>query len=398
MAKKSRRKPEGAVGASTTGHNRLIGQPHTDDEGPIAEAERAAAQLISREHPVGRPGMPFNRRSPFFVAVLATIGVAITYWVILLLSSAAQVFVLLAFALFLAIGLEPAVSWLVNHRWPRALAVTTVLLGIVGVVIGFIAIAIPPLIEQVRNLVASVPDLAQRIQGNSNTIGKLSQRLNLQQNVQDLLQNAGPKLASGALGIGIAIVSGIGSVILVLVLTAYLLSDMPRIRRSVYRLFPASRRPRAILIGDQVLVKVGAYVLGNIAISAVTGTLTFLWLWIFGVPYPLLLAIFVALVDLIPVVGSTIGGIAVSLVALTVSLPVAVATLAFYIVYQSIEGYALVPPIIGRAVRVPAMITAVAVLVGGAMLGLLGALVSIPVAAGLLLVLREVLYPRLDQM
>ena len=397
MAKK-KEALDGAVGVSTTGHNKLIGQPHNDEEGPIAEAELLAAAMITHDNPVGTPGTPFNRRSPFFIAVLATIGVAITYGVILLLAAAAQIFILLAFSLFLAIGLEPAVSWLVNHGFKRSLAVLSVLLSVVGVIVGFIALAVPPLVEQVGKLIEDIPGLASQIQDNSSFIGKISTQLNLQDNVQNLLKDAGPKLASGAVGAGVAILSGIGSVILVLVLTAYLLSDMPRIRRNTYRMFPASRRPRAILIGDQILVKVGAYVLGNLAISAITGAITFAWLFFLNIPYALLLSIFVALVDLIPVVGSTIGGIVVSLVAFSVSVPVAVATIIFYIVYQSLEGYVLVPPIIGKAVRVPAMVTAVAVVIGGGMLGLLGALVAIPVAAGLLLLMREVLFPRLDEM
>jgi predicted PurR-regulated permease PerM len=390
-------KPDAAIGVSPSGHNKLIGQPHSDNEGPIAEAETAAAGLISHEHPVGEPGRQFDRRSPFFIAVLATLGVAVTYGVIQLLVAGGQIFVLLAFSLFLAIGLEPAVSWLVTKGFKRGLAVASVLLGLVALIGGFIALAVQPLVAQVKQLGDDLPKLATQINDNSTVIGKLNEQLSLEENVRKLLSEGGSRLATGALGVGAAILSGVASVVLVMVLTAYLVADMPRIRRNMYRLFPASRRPRAILIGDQILVKVGAFVLGNLAISGITGVITFVWLIIFDVPYALLLAIFVALVDLIPVVGSTIGGIVVSLVALSVSLPVAIGTLIFYIVYQSIEGYVLVPPIIGKAVRVPAMVTAVAVVVGGAMLGLLGALVAIPVSAGLLLVLREVLYPRLDR-
>ncbi len=118
-----------------------------------------------------------------------------------------------------------------------------------------------------------------------------------------------------------------------------------------YRLVPHSRRPRAILIGDEILAKVGGYVLGNFITSVIAGLGTYFWLLAFGVPYPLLLAMFVAFLDLIPVIGSTVGGIMVSLVALTVSLPVALATLAFYIVYRLAEDYLIVPRIMGRTVR-----------------------------------------------
>ena len=111
----------------------------------------------------------------------------------------------------------------------------------------------------------------------------------------------------------------------------------------------------------------------------------------------MLLGIFVALLDLVPVVGSTIAGVVVAAVALTVSLPVCIATIVFFVVFRLIEDYLLMPRIIGRAVKVPAMITVVAVLLGGTLLGIVGALVAIPVAAALQLLTQKVLYPRLDK-
>ena len=151
-----------------------------------------------------------------------------------------------------------------------------------------------------------------------------------------------------------------------------------------------------ILIGDEILAKVGGYVLGNVITSVIAGAGTYLWLLAFGIPYPILLAMFVALLDLIPVIGSTIGGAVVSLVALTVSLPVAIATLVFYIGYRLAEDYLLVPRIMGRTVQVPAIVSLVAVLIGGVLLGIIGALVAIPVAAAIHLLLREVTIRRLD--
>jgi len=171
---------------------------------------------------------------------------------------------------------------------------------------------------------------------------------------------------------------------------------MPRIRLFGYRLAPQSRRARVILLGDEVFTKVGGYVLGNFLTSVIAGVGTYIWLVIFGVPYPILLGLLVALLDLIPVIGSTVGGAIVSLVALTVSLPVAIATLGFYVVYRLAEDYLIVPRIMGRTVEVPAVVTVVAVLLGGTLMGLIGALVAIPVAAALRLLLQEVAFHRLD--
>jgi predicted PurR-regulated permease PerM len=145
-----------------------------------------------------------------------------------------------------------------------------------------------------------------------------------------------------------------------------------------------------------MFAKVGAFVLGDLATSVIAGAGTFAWLLIFHVPYPILLALTVALLDLIPIVGSTIGGIIVSLVALSVSIPVAAATLGFYVAFRIAEDYLIVPRIIGSAVAVPATATVVAVLIGGAVLRIVGALVAIPAAAAAQILLAEIVFPRLD--
>ena len=198
------------------------------------------------------------------------------------------------------------------------------------------------------------------------------------------------------LGAGELVLNTVSSMLVVAVLVVYFLVSMPRIRRFAYRLAPHSRRARVILIGDEIFTKVGGYVLGNFLTSVVAGLGTYAWMLAFGVPYPVLLALLVALLDLIPVIGSTIGGAIVTLVALAVSLPVALGTLAFYIGYRLAEDYLLVPRIIGRTVQVPGVVSVVAVLAGGALMGIIGALVAIPAAAALRLLLHEVAFHRLD--
>jgi predicted PurR-regulated permease PerM len=145
---------------------------------------------------------------------------------------------------------------------------------------------------------------------------------------------------------------------------------------------------------DEVFERVGGFMLGNLVTSVVSGVGTYVWLTIFGVPYSLLLAVFVALFDLIPMVGSTIAGVVVSLVALTKGLPVAVATAAFYIIYRFLEDYLLNPRVMKHTVKVSPGLTIIATLIGGALLGLIGALVAIPVAATARLLLEEVAIPR----
>jgi predicted PurR-regulated permease PerM len=302
------------------------------------------------------------------------------------------VLILVGLALFVAAGLDPAVTWLTRHGMRRWLAVITVVLLVLAVVVGFLAAAIPPLAQQTTALADQLPHYAKQLQDHSSELGKLNARYHLEQRLEKLVTT----LLSGIVGAGMIVIGAVGSLLVVVVLTIYFLAGLPRIKLFAYRLAPQSRRARVILLGDEIFTKVGAYVLGNVVTSVIAGIGTFVWMLIFGIPYPVLLGLFVALLDLIPVIGSTIGGIVVTLVALTVSLPVALFTIVFYVGYRLAEDYLLVPRILGRAVQVPAVVSVVAVLIGGALLGIIGALVAIPAAAALRLWPDEVAFRRLD--
>jgi predicted PurR-regulated permease PerM len=375
------------------GHHDLIGQPHDEElEGPVAQAEAEAAQISESDQPFGSIGERFDRKSPFLIGMAAAAGVAVTYGLMLMLVSLRDVLILIGLALFIAIGLEPLVSWLVGRRLPRWLAVTVVFVAVFGAVGGFLTAAIPVIVEQTTQLVAKVPDYVRQAQDHNSWLGQLNERFHLQEALEKSFSGG-----SGLFTAGIAVFGVLTNLLILIVLTIYFVAALPRIRAGLYRLVPHSRRPRAILIGDEISAKVGGYVLGNLVISVIAGVLTLIWLLIFGVPYAVLLAITVAVLDLIPVIGSVIGGVLVSLVALTVSLPVCLATLGFVLVYRFVEDYLLIPKIIGSAVKVPALVTIVAVLIGGALLGVVGALVAIPIAAAGLLLVEEVLYSRLDR-
>jgi predicted PurR-regulated permease PerM len=375
-------------------HHDLVAQPpsQAEDRGPDAQA----AQLNTAQHAVGQPGKPLDRRSPFFIGLSGAAGVAVLVGIVEMIITVRGVLVLIGLALFLAIGLEPAVSVLARRKVPRWAAVITVLVAGLAVVGGFLAAAIPPLVRQATQFVTQVPTTLPRVLNHYPVLNQVATRLQLQQRLQRAFSGDASGVFNGLLGAGQVVFSALASALIVVVLTVYFVADLPRIRATFYRLVPQSRRPRAILLGDEIFAKVGAYVLGNLLISLIAGALTFVFLAIFKVPYSLLLSILVAILDLVPVIGSTIAGVVVCLVALSVSLPVCLATIGFFAVYRLVEDYLLVPRIIGRAVEVPALVTVVAVLLGGALLGIVGALVAIPAAAALLLLTREVLFPRLD--
>ena len=389
---------EAAVAAeSNSGTGVPVPEPDGADVTPdhMEEAVRAAAEATEAGH-LGEPGRPLNRRSPFFIGLAAAAGVAVTIGLIEILIHARSVLILVGLALFVAAGLDPAVTWLTRRGMRRWLAVITVVFLVLAVIAGFLAAAIPPLAQQTTALADQLPHYAKQLQDHSSELGKLNARYHLEQRLEKLVSTRGTTLLSGIVGAGMIVIGAVGSLLVVVVLTIYFLAGLPRIKLFAYRLAPQSRRARVILLGDEIFTKVGAYVLGNVVTSVIAGIGTFAWMLIFGIPYPVLLGLFVAFLDLIPVIGSTIGGIIVTLVALTVSLPVALFTIVFYVGYRLAEDYLLVPRILGRAVQVPAVVSVVAVLVGGALLGIIGALVAIPAAAALRLWLDEVAFHRLD--
>jgi predicted PurR-regulated permease PerM len=356
----------------------------------------AAEAVADRTGGLGRPGRPLNKRSPFFVGMAAAAGVAVTYGLAELIIRARGVLILIGLALFIAVGLDPLVSRLTRHRVPRWAAVIVILLAAAGLGAAFIAAAVPPLAAQVAALSRHLPGYVHALQNQNSELGKLYTRYHVQNDLTNLIRSKGITLIGGVLGAGELVLSAAGSALVVAVLTVYFLAGMPRIKLFAYRLAPHSRRTRVILIGDEIFAKIGGFLLGNLLTSAVAGIGTYIWMLIFGIPYPILLALLVALLDLVPVIGSTIGGVIVALVALTVSVPIAVATVGFYLAYRLAEDYLLVPRVMGKTVQIPGVISILAVLVGGALMGIIGALVAIPAAAAVRLLLNEIAFRRLD--
>ncbi|WP_233226131.1 AI-2E family transporter [Amycolatopsis sp. CA-126428] len=350
---------------------------------PVGEAEGAAAR---QEKPLGRPGKPLDRRSPFFTGMLAAAGVAVTVAVVELLLTASDVLLLIGIAFFLAVGLEPVTARLAR-RVPRALAAAVVVVTGLAVLGGTIAAAAVPLADQATQLRSGAPRYLTLLRDHGTLLGRANETFGLEAAVRSVQLSDVARSLAGLLG----------DALIVVVLATYFVADFPRIRAALYRLAPRSRRPRVILIGDAVFRKVGAYLVGNVAVSLIAGAATFAWLSAFGVPYSLVLAVLVAVLDLVPVAGSVAAGAGTTLVALTVSVPVGLATLGFFVGYRVVEDYVLLPKIVGRAVRIPALVTVVAVLLGFALLGVVGAFVAVPVAAAVLLVVREVAVHRLDR-
>jgi predicted PurR-regulated permease PerM len=352
--------------------------PGPERDGPPADA----AESDERAGEFGRPGPPLNRRNPFLIGFVGGLGVLLAYATFLGLRNAASILVLIFIALFLAIGLNPAVSRLRAWGVPRGGAVAIVALTVVALVAGGLIALIPPLVTQTSQLVDNVPDFIQRLQRNE-TLNNLIERYDILTKVQNAV-NAGTvgNVFGGVVGGAKLVFGTIFNVLTVLVLTIYFMAAFERIKEGAYALVPATRRNRVRL--------------GALAIAVLAGASTFVFGLIVGLPYPFALAVVVAVCDLIPQIGATLGAIIVSLVGLSTSLTTAIICVVFFIVYQQLENYLIYPTVMRRSVKVSDVAAIVAALLGVSLFGVIGALVAIPMVAGIQLIMREVMAPTMQ--
>ncbi|WP_374271919.1 AI-2E family transporter [Actinoplanes sp. M2I2] len=341
----------------------------------------------------GRPGPPLDRRNPFMIGLLGGLGLILAYAIFLGLRNAASILVLIFIALFLAIGLNPAVVRLRGWGVPRGFAVAIVALAVVGLLTGGIVALVPPLISQTTELVQNVPGYIQSLQ-RSETINELVQRYDIVNRVTSAL-NAGTvgNAVGGVVGVGRVLAGTVFNLLTVLVLTIYFMASFDRIRETGYTLVPASRRVRVRLLTDEILTKVGAYMVGAISIAVLAGASTWLLAVILGLAYPFALAVVVAVTDLIPQIGATLGAVVVSLVGFASSLTDGIVCAVFFLLYQQIENYLIYPNVMRRSVKVSDVAAVVAALLGVALFGVVGALVAIPMVAAIQLIMREVIVP-----
>jgi predicted PurR-regulated permease PerM len=297
------------------------------------------------------------------------------------------------------LGLDPVVQWLQARGIRRGYASAIVFLGVIALFVGIVALLVPPVVKEAAQLADQAPDYVENLLRNrrvrelDDQYGIVSRaQAELQKRITD--QSLWTSVFGGVLGAGRAVASGLFSAFTVLVLTLYFTASLPRVKASVYRMVPRTRRQRVSFLSEEISRRVGGYFLGQIAVATVNGLCSYVMMKIVGVPYSAVLAVSVGILGLIPMVGATLGAVLVVLVALFQSGTTALVVAVYYLVYQQVENYVVSPRIMQRTVAVPGAVTVVAALAGGTLLGVVGALMAIPVAAGLLLIYQEVLLPR----
>ncbi|MFC5263317.1 AI-2E family transporter [Kribbella qitaiheensis] len=357
--------------------------------------------LIEERHPdvgMGRPGPPLQRSNPFVFGFFAALGVLVAWGLWNALGQAKSVIILLVVSMFIAVGLNPLVEWFMRRGLKRGLAVAVVFLLMILAVAGVGFAIVPVVTEQINNLIRNAPDWLDLLT-KSRTLEELNNRYDFITKAKDYIQD--PALAQrafgGVLGVGKVVANALFSAFTILILTLYFLASLPSVKRAAYSLVPSSRRQRVAILGDEVLGRVGGYVSGQFLVAACAGFFMFVFLEIVGLnAYALALAIVVMFTAFIPMVGGLIGVVLVAAIGFTDSLWTGIACLAYGIIYQQIENYVIAPRIMRRAVDIPGAVTVIAALLGGALLGVVGALLAIPTAAALLLIIREVWIRKAD--
>ncbi|MGV8876930.1 MAG: AI-2E family transporter [Rhodoglobus sp.] len=345
--------------------------------------------------------------NPFRLGLLGGLGVLVAVGLGQTMIALATILTYVGAALFLALGLDPVVTWLEKKKFPRWTAILTVLVGVLGVFAGLIFAIIPVIAEQVRTASLAIPQLVSGFL--DGTIKENIEAAFPWLNVQDLLGGITTWLTSldfttiggGVFAVGIGIATGITGAMIVLILTIYFVSSLNSIKSGIYQLVPATKRAKFIHLAEQVSAAVGRYVIGQGSLALVNGVLSFVVLTLifpmFGLPvkYSALLAFIAFVGSLIPLVGTLSGSIVITLLVLLFNGPPSVVAVGiYYLVYMQLEAYVLNPRIMSKAVKVPGVLVVIAVLAGGTLLGPLGALIAIPVAAAILLVVRQVVVPR----
>jgi predicted PurR-regulated permease PerM len=372
----------------------------------ITERIKKATTRSSKENKIaddyGTLGAPINRSHPFYFGFIATLGALTAIVLMRALASVSQIFVLILIALFLATGLNPAVEALRKRNLSRSAAVTVIFSSVILFVIFFALVVVPPVISQGTNLIESGPQLLQDLMKNE-TINQLNTQYGLIDTLQERLKSVtsdGTLLIStfgGVIGVGKSVLSGFFTALTILVLTLYFITSLPQAVNLGLSLVPASRRDRVGLLTNAVIARVGSFVGSQILIAAMAAVFVTILSTILGLPSPIAIGMFILVAALIPLIGHFIGAGMFTLIALSQSLVIGIIAFVAYVVYVQVENYVVTPRIMKRTLSVPGAVTIIAALIGSSLLGLVGGLLAVPVAASIILILDEVVIPRANK-
>lgn len=347
-----------------------------------------------------KPGLPLRRSlantPPLAAGVLFGIGLAVVTAAVWAVQELGTVITALIVAAFLAVGLERIIGGMTKRGMPRWLAMTILFLGVAIVFCGGIAAIIPAIVRESAEFIEAAPGYYDTLM-NSRLAERFGGEDGLLQRAEGALTPANMTRALGGVAGGVAsFFGGLVWTVTTILLTIFILAAYVQLRRGMIRLVAASQREQTERIIDGILRQIGSYLIGALAIGALAGISSWIFMVIVDIRYSALLALLVALLDLIPQIGATIGAVVVTLVAFTVSPMTALAAAIFFLAYQQLENWVIYPTVMRSAVKVSNLAAIVAVLVGGTLFGVVGIVLSVPVYAAIRLIGKELVLPRLD--
>jgi predicted PurR-regulated permease PerM len=336
-----------------------------------------------------------TRRLIAWTIAMVALAVAVAWLVYLARGALLLVYV----SVVLAIGFSPIVRTIERHpvkrgdrAVPRWLAILVVYLVIVATLttIGFLVI--PPLVDQARELWTRLPLLLDQAQTFLIDRGLLNHRITLEEAVRSA---PGTGTAVGTVGRAVTgIAEAVFGFITILILTFYLLIDAEALFTAFARLFPRETRPRVVEVSRKITTKVSAWLNGQLILAGTIGSTAAIGLYLLGVPYFYVLALIAAIGEMVPVIGPVLSSVPAILAGLSVSPQTALFVALFWIAQQQIENHLLVPKVMQRQVGVSPVIVISALLIGGSVLGIIGALLAVPTAAIIQVIMSEVLDER----
>ena len=366
--------------------------------------KRIKAQLAAagtQQHQPKTAAAAIARINPFTFGLLGALGVLVALLIGAVVNQLATVLVYVGVALFLALGLDPIVTW-IEKKLPRGAAVAIVVAAVVLAFAGILLAIVPILVEQITNLVKDGPKMVQDFM-NSAWFKDVSDQFgstfdDAAQGVLSFIQDPGNilNISGGVFAVGAGIAGGVTGFTIVLILTLYFMASLRSMKKVATRFVPAYQRDTFGGLLEDVSGAVGRYVMGQASLAAINGILSLIMLTIIGAPVPALLALIAFIGSMIPLVGTLSASIINSLICLIVSPVTALIAFIYYLVYMQVEAYILSPRIMNKAVAVPGALVVIAAVAGGALGGILGALVAIPVAASIIIVVQKVVFPTQD--
>jgi predicted PurR-regulated permease PerM len=327
---------------------------------------------------------------------LIVIGLVLaTVLLLLLIRATSQVLTWILVAVFFAVALNPAVTWLQRRaafgkRWLATLLVFLVALILVG---GLVTLFLLPLIREGAQVVADFPKIIQDARSGRGPVGGLIERFNLLQyaeNNADRFREYAGRLGAPTLTFLRGAATSVAGIVTIFVLAYLMVLEAPKVVDGLLALFDERRAERIRRVGHDCAKTITGYITGNLLISIICGALTYAVLAVLGVPYAGLIALFVGLVDLIPLVGATLGAVIATLAAFVQSTTAGIVVIVFFVLYQQLENHLLQPLIFSRTVKLNPLTVLIAILIAVELAGILGALLAIPVAGIIQIIARDI--------